>query len=148
MKAHYGLQIRICALIALVGACLFGLPVISGAIKISYVPKTVQQADGSTLSLFMSGDEYFNYLHTSNGSIVRQDPDGYYTYCVVRFDGVLQPGSVRVDMNPMYKGLTIENVNIEANAQAKEQMEHVTKYTQPKYSINGRKLAAASPALH
>lgn len=146
MKAHYGLQIRICALIALVGACLFGLPVLSGAIKISYVPKTVQQADGTSLSLFMSGDEYFNYVHTGNGSLVREDSDGFYKYCVARFDGVLQPGSVRVDTNPVYKGLTIENVNIEANAQAKEQMEHVTKYTQPKYSINGRKLAAASPA--
>ena len=148
MKAHYFSRIRVCAWVALVGACFFALPVLSGAIKVSYVPKSVQQANGSTLSLFMSGDEYFNYLHTSNGSIVRQDPDGYYTYCVARFDGVLQPGTIRVDQNPLYSGLAIEDVDIEANANAKDQMEQVLKYTQPRYSISGKRLAAsAAPAL-
>lgn len=146
MKASHFSRVRFGVLAALVGACFFALPVLAGAVKVSYVPKSVQQANGSALSLYMSGDEYFNYLHTANGSLVREDSDGYFKYCVARFDGVLQPGTVRVDQNPVYQGLTVEEVDIEANAKAKDQMEHVLQYTQPKFSLDGRRLAGASPS--
>lgn len=137
-------------LLLAVAFSFIAFPLIAQAVKVSYVPKTVQQADGSQLNLFMSGDEFFNYTHTANGSLVREDADGFYTYCVARFDGVLEPGTVRVDAQPLYKGLTIENVDIEANAQAKEEMERVQSYTVPRFSPNGRSLApqnANSPSL-
>ena len=34
------------------------------------VPITVRQPDGTTLDAFISGDEFFNYLHDSEGRVI------------------------------------------------------------------------------
>ena len=45
------------------------------------VPMTLTQPDGTILHYFASGDEYFNYLHDTNGYTIMQHPvTGYYVY--------------------------------------------------------------------
>ena len=49
------------------------------AAPIDSFPVTVTQPDGSILNLFVSGDEYYNWLHDANGYTIIQDPvTGYY----------------------------------------------------------------------
>lgn len=53
------------------------------------IPMTLTQPDGSVLQCFASGDEYFNYLHDSNGYTIIQHPHtGWYVYAEKR-DGKL-----------------------------------------------------------
>ena len=55
------------------------------------IPVTVTQPDGTVLHCFASGDEFFNYLHDSNGYTIIQHPrTGYYVYAEIR-DGNLVP---------------------------------------------------------
>jgi len=48
-------------------------------------PMKVSQPDGSTLTLVLHGDEFFNYLTTIDGYTVVQNKAGFYTYA--RQDG-------------------------------------------------------------
>ena len=48
-------------------------------------PAQVTQPDGSKLTLVLHGDEFFNYLATSDGYTVVKNKAGYYTYA--RLDG-------------------------------------------------------------
>lgn len=51
------------------------------AAYLTYVPVTVNQPDGAQLSLFASGDEFYNWLHDENGFTVVQDKTtGFYCY--------------------------------------------------------------------
>lgn len=42
--------------------------------------------DGRQVQFYISGDEFFNYLHDENGFPVREGPDGYYYYQVQKGD--------------------------------------------------------------
>ena len=55
----------------------------------------VRQADGTTLSLRICGDEFFHSAVTSDGYSVDQGPDGFYYYLVER-DGRPVRSNVRV----------------------------------------------------
>ena len=70
------------------------------------VPVTVTQPDGTVLHCFASGDEFFNYLHDSNGYTIIQHPQtGYYVYADIR-DGHLVPTAfVANRQDPASKGL-------------------------------------------
>ena len=58
---------------------------------------TLAQPDGAILHCFASGDEYFNYLHDSNGYTIMQHPvTGYYVY-VDKQDGKLVATDYIVD---------------------------------------------------
>lgn len=66
------------------------------AAPISELPTTVIQPDGEELNLFVSGDEYFNYLHDADGNIIIQDYNtGYYTYAELENNTVVA-GDVEV----------------------------------------------------
>lgn len=132
------------AIVACVSALLFSFPVFAFAAKVSYVPTTVTQPDGSTLHLFMSGDEFFNYAHTANGSIVRENAQGFYAYCVERFDNVLEPGTLRVDHNPLFDGLKAQDVDVQANVQSQDMMDHIIASSKPKFSTSGKRLATGT----
>ncbi|MBR5726474.1 MAG: M6 family metalloprotease domain-containing protein [Muribaculaceae bacterium] len=58
---------------------------IAQAVPADPAPATVHQPDGTTLTLILHGDEFFNYLTTSDGYTVVQNKAGYYTYA--RLDG-------------------------------------------------------------
>lgn len=134
---------RAALLIVLVAMMFFALPALSFAAKAAYIPQTVVQGSGAPIHLYLSGDEFFNYQHTANGSLIMQNDEGNFVYSEKRFDGVLIPGNVRVDSNPLYKGLTIKSVNIEVNAHAKDMMADLIASTKAKFSPTGEPLNAS-----
>ncbi len=72
----------------------------------SFKPYTIIQPDGNKIDCFVSGDEYFNWLHDKDGYTLIQAVDGYYYYAVT-VSGVLKPGNyIAGKVNPAEKGLT------------------------------------------
>ena len=70
------------------------------------VPMTLTQPDGSVLHCFASGDEYFNYLHDSNGYTIIQHPEtGYYVYVEKREGKLVATNYVAGVTDPASKGL-------------------------------------------
>ncbi|MBP3359449.1 MAG: M6 family metalloprotease domain-containing protein [Clostridia bacterium] len=71
----------------------------SFAAPVTNLPTAVSQPNGEELSLFVSGDEYFNYLHDADGNIIMQNYDtGYYTYAKIE-NGKVIAGDVTVTYN-------------------------------------------------
>ncbi len=65
--------------------------------KLTNIPTTIQQPDGSKIDCLASGDEFFNYLHDQKGFTIIQHPiDGYYYYGV-REGEVVVPSQYRVN---------------------------------------------------
>ncbi len=54
------------------------------AVPADPTPATVTQPDGSKLTLCLHGDEFFNYLTTSDGYTVIKNGTGYYTYAQMK----------------------------------------------------------------
>ena len=54
------------------------------AVPADPTPATVTQPDGSKLTLCLHGDEFFNYLTTSDGYTVVKNESGFYTYARMR----------------------------------------------------------------
>ncbi len=77
----------------------------SNASVVRNQPYQVQQPDGTTIHCFVSGDEYFNWLHDANGFTIIQAADGYYYYGI-RQDEVVVPSEFRVNqVDPEVVGL-------------------------------------------
>jgi M6 family metalloprotease-like protein len=71
----------LCSILAIVLALLLLTTQSAHAAPIDKFPVTVTQPDGTILHLFVSGDEYYNWLHDENGYTIIQDPvTGYYVY--------------------------------------------------------------------
>ncbi|MBM4403127.1 MAG: hypothetical protein FJ042_01880 [Candidatus Cloacimonetes bacterium] len=59
-------------------------------------PTEINQPDGTKLSLFITGDEFYRRVHDANGYTVVLDPDtGYAVYAVPDGDGI-RPSKIRV----------------------------------------------------
>ena len=70
------------------------------------IPIAVSQPDGTVLHCFASGDEYFNYLHDSNGYTIIQHPQtGYYVYAEKRDGKMVATDYVAGVYDPASKGL-------------------------------------------
>ena len=70
------------------------------------IPKTVNQPDGTVLHCFASGDEFFNYLHDSNGYTIMKHPrTGYYVYAEVRDGKLVATEFIAGRQDPASKGL-------------------------------------------
>ncbi len=55
------------------------------------IPQTLTQPDGSVVQCLASGDEYYNWLHDSDGYVIIQNHQtGYYVYAV-RIEGEIVP---------------------------------------------------------
>ncbi|NTW25232.1 MAG: M6 family metalloprotease domain-containing protein [Lentimicrobium sp.] len=50
------------------------------AVNVQNQPCQVKQPDGEVINCFVSGDEYFNWLHDEAGYTIIQAADGYYYY--------------------------------------------------------------------
>lgn len=75
----------------------------------SYVknhPYQVTQPDGTLIDCFVSGDEYFNWLHDADGFTIIQAPDGFFYYGVSD-KGDVVPSLYRVNtVDPANAGLS------------------------------------------
>ncbi len=69
------------------------------------LPYTIMQPNGKTIHCFVSGDEYFNWIHDENGYTIIQADNGYYYYAIKDGD-VVKPSKYIVNtINPEKAGL-------------------------------------------
>lgn len=69
------------------------------------LPATVNSADGTEISCFVSGDEYFNWLHDADGFTIIAGEDGNYYYAELSGE-MLVAGAYRVGLvDPASLGL-------------------------------------------
>lgn len=74
-------------------ACYF-ISLCAHAIVACPDPATITQPNGNELTIVLHGDEWFNFVTTSDGYTVMRDPvDGFYKYATLVAD-TLVPGSV------------------------------------------------------
>ena len=79
--------------------------VVLSAALIKNIPVTVTQPDGTEISLFSSGDEFFNRLHDEDDFTIIQGKDGWYYYAVRSGDDVV-PSTVRAgNADPASSGI-------------------------------------------
>ena len=63
------------------------------AAYVSNIPYTLRQPNGDTLACFITGDEYYHYLHDADGfTIVKNPQTGYYVYAT-RENGKVVPST-------------------------------------------------------
>ncbi|MCK9422714.1 MAG: M6 family metalloprotease domain-containing protein [Bacteroidales bacterium] len=78
----------------------------ASAAYFSYLPYQVTQPNGVLIDCFVSGDEYFNWLHDKNGYTIIQADDGYFYYGETAGD-IVKPTKYRVgEADPTSAGLT------------------------------------------
>ncbi|HPT53106.1 MAG TPA: M6 family metalloprotease domain-containing protein [Bacteroidales bacterium] len=84
------------------------------------IPHTVQQPDGEILHCFVTGDEYYHWMHDADWFTIVQNPtNGYYVYAA-KEDGKLVPTRYIVGrVNPTTVGLT-PRLNISAKEWAEK----------------------------
>ncbi len=70
-----------------------------------YLPHKIKQPDGEIIDCFVSGDEFFNWIHDKDGYTIIQAGDGYFYYAVRERD-ILVPSEYRVNsVDPAKAGL-------------------------------------------
>lgn len=50
------------------------------AVKAPPYPIKVRQPDGSTISVYIAGDEFFHYIHTADGKRIARNADGFFRH--------------------------------------------------------------------
>lgn len=69
-------------------------------------PYVIQQPNGQIIDCFMSGDEYFNYIHDADGYLIKKDEEtGYYVY-VDFVDGEITTSTNNIVTNTVPNGLS------------------------------------------
>jgi M6 family metalloprotease-like protein len=69
------------------------------------LPYTITQPNGEIIQCFVSGDEYFNWLHDKEGYTIIQAADGYYYYAKTTNENVI-PTTYKVNkIEPSVVGL-------------------------------------------
>ncbi len=84
-------------------ACIQGVQ----AAPVKYLPVEVIQPDGTVLSLFSSGDEFYHWVHDEKGFTILKNDDGYCYYAQKDAEGNLVSSSIRVgsDIDLENKGI-------------------------------------------
>ena len=89
----------------LVALLLLTLSTVSWADHFEFLPHTIKQPDGSEISCYLSGDEFFNWIHDKDGFTIIQSRDGWYYYAIQDGD-LLKPPKYRVNsVDPVNSGL-------------------------------------------
>lgn len=83
----------------------FALTILQSA-PIKNLKISINQPNGQIVECYVSGDEYFNYIHDADGYlIVKDQKSGYYTYAVQEKDKFLPTQYVVGKDSPKDKGL-------------------------------------------
>ncbi|NVO19191.1 MAG: M6 family metalloprotease domain-containing protein [Bacteroidetes bacterium] len=65
---------------------------VSSPLKAAWIdnqPLDIRQPDGRIIHCFVSGDEYYNWLHDADGYTIIQGSDGYFYYGIISGDDVV-----------------------------------------------------------
>ena len=82
--------------IALIVLALFLVLTNVRAAYFEKLPYTITQPNGKTIACFVTGDEFYNWIHDSEGYTIIQAPNGYYYYAE-KIGETLQPSKYLVD---------------------------------------------------
>lgn len=75
------------------------------AAPFKFLPYTITQPNGEVIECFVSGDEYYNWIHDKEGYTIIQSSDGYFYYAIDA-KGKLVPSDYRVNkVNPETLGV-------------------------------------------
>lgn len=67
--------------------------------------RTVEQPDGSTIQIQVTGDEHLHFTTLPDGTLIRQDIDGYYRIAKIDADGAIV--STGLDLSEAAKGIKL-----------------------------------------
>lgn len=83
---------------------------------IEFEPIEITQPDGTVLSCFATGDEFFNWAHDENNyTIIRDEMSGYYTYATLENEELVSSSYIYGSADPVAAGLEPGLVRIPAN---------------------------------
>lgn len=89
----------------------FFSPSLEGAYLRNF-PVKISQPNGEILNVFVSGDEFYNWIHDKNGyTIIRNPKTGYYVYAV-KEEGDLLPSPYMVSSSHVVNLLSLYSLNI------------------------------------
>ncbi|MCX6230308.1 MAG: M6 family metalloprotease domain-containing protein [Bacteroidetes bacterium] len=78
---------------------------LSNAAYFENIPYTITQPNGQVINCFVSGDEFFNWIHDAEGYTIIQARDGYYYYAEPNGE-IPKPSKYKVNsVNPATVGL-------------------------------------------
>ncbi len=72
-------------LLLLITICFSNL----NAAPFQFLPNTIIQPNGEKIECFVSGDEFFNWIHDKDGYTIIQAPDGYFYYAVKKGEALV-----------------------------------------------------------
>ncbi|MCG8700011.1 MAG: RICIN domain-containing protein, partial [Bacteroidales bacterium] len=76
------------------------------AVNVENEPINIKQPNGIEYQLFVTGDEFFNWVHDDKGYVVCHANDGYYYYALKWENKEWVPSNYKVgEINPATKGL-------------------------------------------
>lgn len=73
------------------------LPLTVKSVPASPFPSVRTLPDGRQLTVYLNGDEFFNYMTTGDGYLIRKSKDGFFNYLTKDTKGMLIETSVRVN---------------------------------------------------
>jgi M6 family metalloprotease-like protein len=82
-----------------------GIISFANAAYYKFLPYKVSQPDGTEIRCYVSGDEFFNWLHDKDGFTIIQANDGYYYYGSVSGDLVVPSSFLVNTVDPESAGL-------------------------------------------
>ncbi|NTW25231.1 MAG: hypothetical protein HGA37_11055, partial [Lentimicrobium sp.] len=105
----------------------FSILLLSQEIQAAYIqnqPYQISQPDGTVINCYVSGDEYFNWLHDADGFTIIQAPDGFYYYGKVEKEQVVPTIYLVNSVSPASVGLAPwAKISLAAYNQRKEVLE-------------------------
>ncbi|NVO03682.1 MAG: M6 family metalloprotease domain-containing protein, partial [Bacteroidetes bacterium] len=112
---------------------LFSMPFSGKAAYFKNQPYTITQPNGIAINCFVSGDEYFNWIHDGEGYTFIQNSDGYFYYAVNSGELVIPsnfqvnsvdpasvniPKGVRISENEYKKRVKLHNLHMNNSVKA------------------------------
>jgi M6 family metalloprotease-like protein len=112
---------------------LFSMPFSGKAAYFKNQPYSITQPNGVTINCFVSGDEYFNWIHDGEGYTIIQSSNGYFYYAVNDGELVIPslylvnsvdpasvgiPKGVKISTNEYKKRVKIHNYNMNKSVKA------------------------------
>lgn len=106
--------------------CLFLIIIltalVSNAVNVKFQEYQITQPDGTVINCFVSGDEFFNWIHDKDGYSIIKGSDGYYCYAVKKYSKIIASNYRVNSVNPaevgMKKWLKISEKQYQKNRKA------------------------------
>jgi M6 family metalloprotease-like protein len=124
-----------CIFILIIGFFFFCK--LSQAAWLENVPQTITQPDGTVIKCLATGDEFYNWLHDSEGyTIIRNHNTGYHTYAQLDNEQLIPSKCIVGKSDPARFGL-VPGINISAEAMKKIRFEFLKNHMPEKSPVPG-----------